>query len=252
MDSGNVFNLLSVRKQHHIRYKTMKTNTISSLLLVVAGSACCTSCNLGTAGNAIASAYVNQLVTGQSTSAGAVAGQALQTLLKDNPKYGDLGLIATELFKSFTNKGTAFNYSGTANVEALSGTYEPMAYNSIGKAAPVIDATLTTNAATVAASNTAALTLSAYSVGNNVKVSELTIANLGLSHSGSTTSIALTDNSGFGNGCTCTVDGKTYNAATVYITSATVSDSQLSLNVTVYYGENYTNPVNITYTGKLK
>lgn len=230
----------------------MKLNTLSALLLVAAGSMCCTSCDLGTAGSALANAYVNQLASGQGASAGSVAGEALKTLLSNNEKYGNLGLIAGELLKSFTNKGTAFNYSGTANVEALSGTYEPMAYNSIGKATPALSATLTTNAQTVAASSSAALTLSAYNVGSKVSVSELTIANLGLSHSGSNTVIALTDNSGFGTNCTCTVDGKTYNAATVYITSASVSASQLSLNMTVYYGEQYTNPINITYTGNLK
>ena len=230
----------------------MKLNTLSALLLVAAGSMCCTSCDLGTAGSALANAYVNQLASGQGASAGSVAGEALKTLLSNNEKYGNLGLIAGELLKSFTNKGTAFNYSGTANVEALSGTYEPMAYNSIGKATPALSATLTTNAQTVAASSSAALTLSAYNVGSKVSVSELTIANLGLSHRGSNTAIALTDNSGFGTNCTCTVNGKTYNAATVYITSASVSASQLSLNMTVYYGEQYTNPINITYTGNLK
>ncbi len=230
----------------------MKLNTLSALLLVAAGSMCCTSCDLGTAGSALANAYVNQLASGQGASAGSVAGEALKTLLSNNEKYGNLGLIAGELLKSFANKGTAFNYSGTANVEALSGTYEPMAYNSIGKATPALSATLTTNAQTVAASSTASLTLSAYNVGSKVSVSELTIANLGLSHSGSNTAIALTDNSGFGTNCTCTVNGKTYNAATVYITSASVSASQLSLNMTVYYGEQYTNPINITYTGNLK
>lgn len=230
----------------------MKLNTLSALLLVAAGSMCCTSCDLGTAGSALANAYVNQLASGQGASAGSVAGEALKTLLSNNEKYGNLGLIAGELLKSFTNKGTAFNYSGTANVEALSGTYEPMAYNSIGKATPALSATLTTNAQTVAASSSAALTLSAYNVGSKVSVSELTIANLGLSRSGSNTAIALTDNSGFGTNCTCTVNGKTYNAATVYITSASVSASQLSLNMTVYYGEQYTNPINITYTGNLK
>ena len=230
----------------------MKLNTLSALLLVAAGSMCCTSCDLGTAGSALANAYVNQLASGQGASAGSVAGEALKTLLSNNEKYGNLGLIAGELLKSFTNKGTAFNYSGTANVEALSGTYEPMAYNSIGKATPALSATLTTNAQTMAASSTAALTLSAYNVGSKISVSELTIANLGLSHSGSHTAIARTDNSGFGTNGTCTVNGKTYNAATVYITSASVSASQLSLNMTVYYGEQYTNPINITYTGNLK
>ena len=230
----------------------MKFNTLPALLLVAAGSMCCTSCDLGAAGSALANAYVNQLASGQGATAGSVAGEALKSLLSNNEKYGNLGLIAGELLKSFTNKGTAFNYSGTANVEALSGTYEPMAYNSLGKATPAVSATLTTNAQTVEASTTAALTLSAYSVGSQISVSELTIANLGLSHSGSTTGIALTDNSGFGTNCNCTVSGKSYNAATVYITSASVNASQLSLNMTVYYGEQYTNPINITYTGSLK
>ena len=124
----------------------MKFNTLPALLLVAAGSMCCTSCDLGTAGSALANAYVNQLASGQGVTAGSVAGEALKSLLSNNEKYGNLGLIAGELLKSFTNKGTAFNYSGTANVEALSGTYEPMAYNSIGKATPALSATLTTNA----------------------------------------------------------------------------------------------------------
>lgn len=230
----------------------MKTKTISALLLVAAGSMCLTSCDLGTAGSALANAYVNQLASGQSTSLSSVVGEALKNQLASNEKYGNLGLVAAELIKSFANQGTAFNYTGSANVEALSGTYEPMAYNSIGKSTPTIAATLTTNAQTVAASTTASLTLSAYNIGSNISVSQLTIANLGLSHSGSNTTIALTDNSGFGTNCTCTVNGKAYNAATVYITSAGVSVSQLSLNMTIYYGENYTNPVNITYTGSLK
>ena len=91
----------------------MKLNTLSALLLVAAGSMCCTSCDLGTAGSALANAYVNQLASGQGASAGSVAGEALKTLLSNNEKYGNLGLIAGELLKSFTNKGTAFNYSGT-------------------------------------------------------------------------------------------------------------------------------------------
>ena len=43
-----------------------------------------------------------------------------------------------------------------------------------------------------------------------------------------------------------------YNAATVYITSATATEKKLDLNLTIYYGENYTNPVNITYSGVVK
>lgn len=230
----------------------MKRHLIPSLLLIAGSSTLFLSCDLGSAGNALANAYVNQVATGQGTSLSTAIGTALQDMLKNNSKYGELGTVAIEVLKSFMAQGTAFNYSGTATVEALSGTYEPMAYNSIGKATPVMTATLTTNAQTVEASTTAALTIDAYNVGSNIAVSQLTIANLGISHSGSTTSIALTDNSGFNGTCTCTVDGKAFNAATVYITSATVAAGKMELNLTVYYGENYTNPVNITYSGTLK
>ena len=81
----------------------MKFNTLPALLLVAAGSMCCTSCDLGTAGSALANAYINQLASGQGATAGSVAGEALKSLLSNNEKYGNLGLIAGELLKSFTN-----------------------------------------------------------------------------------------------------------------------------------------------------
>ena len=230
----------------------MKQTLLPALLLLAGSSTMLTSCDLSSAGNTLANAYVNQVATGGGTSVTTAIGTALQDMLKSNSKYGELGTVAIEVLKSLRSQGVTYNYSGTATVEALSGTYEPMAYNSIGKATPTVTTSLTTNAKTFAESNTAALTIDAYNVGSNIAVSQIVIANLGLQHQGGTSSMSLTDYSGFNGTCTCTVNGKAYNAATVYITSATATEKKLDLNLTIYYGENYTNPVNITYSGVVK
>lgn len=230
----------------------MKQTLLPALLLLAGSSTMLSSCDLSSAGNTLANAYVNQVATGGGTSMTTAIGTALQDMLKSNSKYGELGAVAIEVLKSLRAQGVTYNYSGTATVEALSGTYEPMAYNSIGKATPTVTTSLTTNAKTFAESNTAALTIDAYNVGSNIAVSQIVIANLSLQQQGGTSSMGLTDYSGFNGTCTCTVNGKAYNAATVYITSATATEKKLDLNLTIYYGENYTNPVNITYSGVVK
>lgn len=226
--------------------------SIATVLLMAGSGIMVSSCDLGTVGSTLANGAVNSLLSG-NTSASSIASSALTSILSgDSNTQSTLGTIANSLLSSFMNKGTSFTYSGSSAIEALSGTYEPMAYNSIGKGTPTLAVGLTTNQATVAKSTTAALTIPAYTVASGITTSELTIANLGVTTSGSTSTIALTDNSGFSGSPTCTVNGKSYEAKTCYITSCTVNGSTLKLEITVYYGSQYTNPINISYTGTLQ
>lgn len=226
--------------------------TLATALCLVGGSVITTSCDLGTAGSALATqALQNYLTTGHLTG-GNLAGTALQSILKDKDMANVLGQIASSMIQNYRQKGTPVVYTGQSNLEALSGTYEPMAYNSIGKGTPNLDITLTGNQKTLAQSTTAMLTIPAYTVASGITTSELTIAGLNVSTSGTTTTIALGDNSGFSGSPTCTVKGTSYPATTVFITEAKVVGNTLTLNMTLYYGKEYTNPINLVYTGTVK
>lgn len=225
--------------------------SLAAALCLAGGSFVATSCNLGTAASAIGQAALNNYITTGHLTGGDLAGAALKSIIKDQDTAAALGTIASDLLKGFTQRGTTFAYSGQSELEALYGTYEPMAYNSLGKEKPNLDVTLTVNKTTVAESTAAQLTISGYSVGG-VKTTDLLIANLGVTTSGNTSTIALTDNSGFGANCTCTYNGQTLDATTCYITEAKVVGNTLTLNMTIYYGKEYTNPVNLIYTGTVK
>lgn len=225
--------------------------SIAAVLCLAGGSFIVTSCDLGTAASALGQAALQNYATTGHLTGDNLAGAALQAIMKDKESAQVLGTIATNLLQGFTQRGTDFEYTGASTLEALYGTYEPMAYNSIGKATPNLNVKLTVNKKTVAESTTAALVIPAYTVGD-VTTTDLTIANLGITTSGTTSTIALTDNSGFGQGCTLTYKGQALEATTVYITEAKVVGNTLTLNMTLYYGKDYTNPVNLTYTGAVK
>lgn len=224
--------------------------SLATAICLLGGSAITTSCSLGAAGE-LASATLTNYIANGGASGGSLAAAALQTIFKDKDTANALGTIASGLLQNFTQRGTSFAYSGQSSLEGLYGTYDPMAYKSIGKASPNLDVTLTVNKKTIAESNTAQIVIPAYTVGG-MTTTDLTIANLGITTSGNTSVIALTDNSGFGANCSCTYEGKTLEATTVYITEAKVEGNTLTLNMTIYYGKEYTNPVNLTYVGAIK
>ena len=220
----------------------MKKNifSIASVAALICGSMMMSSCAVGTVGSALASTAAQTLLSNG------------ENLKSQDVQNSTLGIIANSLLTSFMAKGTDFNYSGTATVEALSGTYEPMAYNTIGKGTPILAVKLTTNQTTIAQSTTAAISLPAFTVANGITVSDIAIANLGVTTKDNISTLALTDASGFSGTATCTVNSQSFTAATCYITSCTVSNSELKLEITLYYGKDYTNPVNLSYTGKIQ
>lgn len=231
-----------------------KTLLSAAAAIVIAGGSMLTvSCDLGAAGSALAStALQNYLTTGKVTGGGTLAATALQTIIKDKEMANVLGTIAANMLQGYSQKGTPVVYSGSSQVEALSGTYEPMAYNTIGKGTPNLEITLTGNQKELSQSTQAMLTIPAYTVAKGITTSEMTIAGLDVKTKGTTTTIDLGNNSGFSGAPTLTVNGKSFDAATAYITEAKVSGNQLTLNMTLYYGKDYTNPINIVYVGNVK
>lgn len=226
--------------------------TLATAICLTAGTMLTTSCGLGTAGSAIANQALQNYLTTGSLTGGNLAATALQAIMKDQEMANVLGQIASTMIQNYHQKGTPVVYAGQANIEALSGTYEPMAYKSIGKGAPTLNVTLTGNQKTLDQSSSAMLTIPAYTVASGITTTELTIAGLTVSTANGTTSIALGDNSGFSGSPTLTVNGSEFPATTVFITEAKVVAGTLSLNMTLYYGKDYTNPINLTYTGAVK
>lgn len=227
--------------------------SVAAALTIACGSMLTVSCDLGTAGSALANAALqNYLTTGKVTGGGTLAATALQTIIKDKSMADVLGSIASNMLQNYTQKGVPVTYSGASQLEALSGTYEPMAYNTIGKGTTNLDVVLTGNQKDFSKATTAMLTIPAYTVSKGISTSEMTIAGLDLKHNGTTTTIDLGNNSGFSGTPTLTVNGQSFNAATVFITEAKVEGSQLTLNMTLYYGKDYTNPINLVYVGSVK
>lgn len=227
--------------------------TVAAALTITCGSMLTVSCDFGTTGSALASTAVqNYLTTGHVMGGGTLAATAIQTIIKDKEMANVLGTIASNMLQSYSQKGTPVTYTGSSSLEALSGTYEPMAYNTIGKGTANLDVVLTGNQKDFAKATTAMLTIPAYTIAKGISTSEMTIAGLDLSHSGTTTTIALGNNSGFSGTPTLTVNGQSFEAATVYITEAKVEAGKLTLNMTLYYGKDYTNPINLVYTGSVK
>lgn len=227
--------------------------SVAAAIVIAGGSMLTVSCDLGAAGSALAStALQNYLTTGKVTGGGTLAATALQTIIKDKEMANVLGTIASNMLQGYSQKGTPVVYTGASQIEALSGTYEPMAYNTIGKGTPTLDVTLTGNQKELSQSTQAMLTIPAYTVAKGITTTEMTIAGLDVKTSGSTVTLDLGNNSGFSGTPTLTANGQTFDAATVYITEAKVSGNQLTLNMTLYYGKDYTNPVNLVYVGAVK
>lgn len=227
--------------------------TVAAALTIACGSMFTVSCDLGTAGSALATtALQNYLTTGKVSGGGTLAATALQTIIKDKEMANVLGTIASNMLQNYSQKGTPVTYTGSSSLEALSGTYEPMAYNTIGKGTANLDVVLTGNQKDFAKATNAMLTIPAYTIAKGISTSEMIIAGLDLKHNGTTTTIDLGANSGFSGTPTLTVNGQSFEAATVFITEAKVEGSQLTLNMTLYYGKDYTNPVNLVYVGSVK
>ena len=83
-------------------------------------------------------------------------------------------------------------------------------------------------------------------------MSSITISGLVMTtnNNQSQTTLALGENSAFGQNDSFTYNGKTYPASNLYIEEATATSEQLKLKMTIYFGEGMTDAVNLIYSGQ--
>lgn len=108
----------------------------------------------------------------------------------------------------------------------------------------------------VSTSQTATLAIQPYTEGD-VEVSQITICGLDMkaSEDQSYTILEIGEGSYFGEGCTLTYGGETYEPATLYIGKAQATPTAITLEMTIYFrgkndGEDCSKAVNFTYIGQ--
>ena len=142
--------------------------------------------------------------------------------------------------------GTPSTYSGTATIECLQGTYEPMNYTKVAEG----NATLQVTVATNTLSSTATLTIQGVTVGD-VQLGEITLSNLLYTANQDNTQCALALGESSSILGTFTYKGASSDGSNAYIGKATVNASTATLEMTLYYGDEMTEAVNFKYTGKV-
>ncbi|MCR4922012.1 MAG: hypothetical protein K5945_09985 [Bacteroidaceae bacterium] len=142
--------------------------------------------------------------------------------------------------------GTPSTYSGTATIECLQGTYEPMNYKSVAKGSATIQVTVATNTL----SSTATLTIQGVTVGD-VQLGEITLSNLLYTANQDNTQCTLSLGESSSILGTFTYNGALSNGSNAYIGTATVNASSAALDMTLYYGDEMTEAVNLKFSGKV-
>ena len=150
-----------------------------------------------------------------------------------------------DIIKNLIGINATYTYSGNASYECLEGTYNPMNYNRIGQfTASSQQITLTT----AANDSQATLVLPAVS-SEDISITAITISALDMTNATDATSLSVGDNSYIDG--QITYKGKTYEASNLYITKASATSGVITLEMTIYFGEELTEAVNYKYTGKV-
>ena len=142
--------------------------------------------------------------------------------------------------------GTPSTYSGTASLECLQGTYNPMNYKKVGEGSATLQVTVSTNTF----SNTATLTIQGVTVGD-VQLGEITLSNLLYTANSDNTQCTLSLGESSSILGTFTYNGVSSEGSNAYIGKATVNASTAVLEMTLYYGDEMTEAVNLKYSGKV-
>jgi len=141
---------------------------------------------------------------------------------------------------------TPSTYSGTATLECLQGTYNPMNYESVAKGSATLQTSVTLN--TLNATGT--LTIQGVKVGD-VTLGDITLYNLAYTANSDNTMCTLSLGESSSITGTFTYNGKSSEGSNAYIGKAEANGSTLSLKMTLYFGDEMTEAVNIEYAGKL-
>lgn len=150
-----------------------------------------------------------------------------------------------DFIKNLIGINATYTYSGDASYECLEGTYSPMNYTSIGKfTVSSQQVTLTTTAN----DSQATLVLPAVTSGD-ISLTAVTISALDMTNETNATKLSVGDNSYIDG--KITYKGKSYDACNLYIANASATSGIITLEMTIYFGEEMTEAVNYKYSGKV-
>lgn len=144
-----------------------------------------------------------------------------------------------------TEDGMAYAYTGTAHWECLDGVYDPMNYHRVAED----KGTQRTKVQINTLSKKATLTLQGVKVGD-VTLTDVVIGQLeyNLNETNMQYSLTLGSESAFSGG-SFTYNGMTFDASNLYIGKAVFTSSGMDLSMTIYYGKEMTEAVNIVFSG---
>lgn len=147
--------------------------------------------------------------------------------------------------KNLIGTNATYTYSGNASYDCMEGTYNPMNYKRIGQ---FTDSNQQVTLTTTANDSQATLVLPAVSSGD-ISLTAITISALDMTNETSATSLSVGENSYIDG--RITYKGKTYEASNLYITKASATSGVITLEMTIYFGEEMTEAVNYKYSGKV-
>ena len=142
--------------------------------------------------------------------------------------------------------GQASTYSGTATLECLEGTYEPMNYASLAKGTATLQATVSPSSL----NGTATLTIQGVTLGD-VTIGEVNLYNLAYTANSDNTQCTMDLGESSSITGTFTYNGQSHEGSSAYIGKAIATASTLTLEMTLYFGDEMTEAVNLTYSGKV-
>ena len=142
--------------------------------------------------------------------------------------------------------GAPSTYNGTATLDCLEGTYEPMNYKSVASGTATLQTTVTTNTL----NSTATLAIQGVTVGD-VTLGSITLYNLVFTGNNDKTQCTLSLGESSSITGTFTYNGQSYEGSNAYIGKAIATSSTLTLEMTLYFGDELTEAVNLTYSGQL-
>lgn len=146
-------------------------------------------------------------------------------------------------------------YRGKATSLSMTGSANKANWNAINTrtATEYNPAQMHLTASNGMAGNTMGLVIPAYTDGK-VTVNQITVSGLVLTTSNTGQTLSTGDNSTIDG--TIVINGTTYTSANLFIEKATVTQSSLSVTMTIYFagasdGDDYSKAINYTFTGQL-
>lgn len=155
--------------------------------------------------------------------------------------------ILQQLLGNIFNNGTVNNYSGRATCQYLYGNMTDQGFDVEGQTkeqvvSGTVQATCKKNAVTITLP-----TMTVTEGDAKATIDGITIYDMVLDEKGN---LSIGENSTIA-GTLLAPDGETYNFYAPYFTSATISNSELKMDVSLYFGEDCKRVMNVDFTGTI-